>query len=229
MLAAWLYRLKFQKVICLISCILLESPPISASFARQIIPSLKLTAGPPEKLMVGRTRQNPFLLVWALGPPFFSVSVSGGKKSLLDPIPTTANGASTLAKSSAGSAGPPVKVSPVMGSSASQKTSWMDDTPWEKDGSVREVHPPPPEVEQLAPLQNDGLKTFLFFWEGLFSGAMLDFGGVHENLPFLFILVQRKLDHHLSFVVDDCGKKDSELFSLQRLLAWHRKNIGIKT
>ena len=165
--------------------------------------------------MVGRTRQNPFLLVWALGPPFFSVSVSGGKKSLLDPIPTTANGASTLAKSSAGSAGPPVKVSPVMGSSASQKTSWM--APHGK--KMDQYTPPPPEVEQLAPLQNDALKTFLFFWEGLFSGAMLDFGGVHENLPFLFILVQRKLDHHLSFVVDDGGKKDSELVSLQCLLA----------
>ena len=73
--------------------------------------------------------------------------------------------------------------------------------------------PLPLKLNSLSPLQNDGLKTFLFFWEDLFTGAMLNFGGVHENLPFLFILVQRKLDHHLSFVVDDCGKKDSELVS----------------
>lgn len=94
MLAAWLYRLKLQKVICLISCILLESPPISASFARQIIPLSETNNSWALWKIDGwkdKTKSFPF----GMGPGsphFFSVSVSGGKKSLLDPIPTTANG-----------------------------------------------------------------------------------------------------------------------------------------
>ena len=154
MLAAWLYRLKLQKVICLISCILLESPPISASFARQIIPLSETNNSWALWKIDGwkdKTKSFPF----GMGPGspiFFQFQFQVEKNHSWIPSQPQPTGASTLAKSSAGSAGPPVKVSPVMGSSASQKTSWMDGTPWEKDGSVREVHPPPPEVEQLAPL-----------------------------------------------------------------------------
>ena len=132
-----------------------------------------------------KTKSFPF---GSLGPPFFQFQfqvldkITPGSHSI--PQPT---GLSTLAKSSAGSAGPPVKVSPVMGSSASPKTSWM--TPhgkrWISTGT-------PPKLNSLPP-QKWWFKDFpLLFGEDLFSGAMLNFGGV-ENLPFLFILVQRNI------------------------------------
>ena len=34
-----------------------------------------------------------------------------------------------------------------------------------------------------SPLKNDGWKTILSFWDGIFSGAMLNFQGVHIYIP----------------------------------------------
>ena len=153
MLVAWLdWSFKKWSVSSLASC--LRFQPISASFARQIIPLSETNSWPPWKIDGWKDKTKSFPFGMGPGfPPFFQFQFQGGKK--ITPgspsQPQRLRCKTTLAKSSAGSAGPPVKVSPVMGSSASQKTSWMDDTPWEKDGSVREVHPPPPEVEQLAP------------------------------------------------------------------------------
>lgn len=130
MLVAWLvWNFKKWSVSSLASC--LRANPISLFRKPNHTLSETDSKRPPE--MVGR--QDKILQT------FGALKSSVGCTNL----PPT-QGALTLAKSSAGSAGPPVKVSPVMGSSASPKTSWM--TPhgkrWISTGT-------PPEVEQLAP------------------------------------------------------------------------------